>query len=684
MKTRRLPPPLAIALGWAACVIVLAVLRDRLASAPPVGWLAALLLVAAAALLWLVVDGRLGRTGGARLAAAIVPGLLPLVLLVSVAGGLRSPAIAALALAVLGLAARRGIAAGALAAAGTLAVVALADLWLGRPPALSAIAAAAAVLFAGGLLPIRHLRRSLADGAAARRELARVEGYVVRRRPTPPHDAMQAVSSPEQTAVAERADRILRLRSLEQYLREVRDRTGADEVVLWREVAPDQPPRVRATSTEGADGPHYFDEERWGPLRRWASDAEIVHADRTDDVVHCAAAPVVRDGRRYGALTITARAGLTLTHQGALEWAARYARHIGLLVELFEIRADRGRVRGRERALLAFVEAMHQVGTAEGAARSACDAALRVTAADRAALVQWDARLDEGTVRAVSPGHALAERTRVTADSVVGTQCAGRLPLHLSDARALALSGAMIYGAGERLSPIGSLSVVPLVRDRVVVGAIVVESAQPEAISLAAQGSLGLLAFLAAASLPTFEQKDEATVSARTDALTGLSNRRHFDEELARVLADASRHRDETALVIADVDHFKRVNDSYGHEAGDEVLRHVTRLLRERVRPADLCARFGGEEIVILCPRTGLEGARLLAERLREAVAASPLRHGGLDITVTASFGVASHPRSVADSDGLLGAADEALYEAKRDGRNRVKVASPKHDAALA
>ncbi|HEX6059200.1 MAG TPA: GGDEF domain-containing protein [Gemmatimonadaceae bacterium] len=684
MKTRRLPPPLAIALGWAACVVVLALLRGRLSSSPPAGWLAAALLVAGAILLWLVVEGRIGPSGRGRLAAAIVPGLLPLAMLVSAAGGLRSPAIGALALAVHALAAWRGLASGALAAAAGLAAVALTDLWLGNPPGLSALAAASAVLFVGGLLPVRHLRRSLADGAAARRELARVEGYVVRRRPTPPHAAMQAVSSPEETAVAERADRILRLRSLEQYLREVRDRTGADEVVLWREGAPNDAPRARATSTEGADGPRYFDEARWGPLRGWASEAEIVHADRSDDVVYCAAAPVVRDGRRYGALTITARAGLTLTHQGALEWAARYARHIGLLVELFEIRADRGRVRGRERALLAFVEAMHQVGTAEGAARSACDAALRVTAGDRAALVQWDARLEEGTVRAVTSGHHVAERTRVPAESVVGTQCAGRMPLHLADARSLVLSGAAIYGAEERLSAIGSLSVVPLVRDRAVVGAIVVESAEPEAISLAAQGSLGLLAFLAAASLPTFEQKDEAAQSARTDALTGLSNRRHFDEELTRVLADASRHRDETALVIADVDHFKRVNDSYGHEAGDAVLRHVTRLLQERVRPADLCARFGGEEIVILCPRTGLDGARLLAERLREAIAASPMRHGGLDITVTASFGVASHPRSVGDSDGLLGAADDALYEAKRDGRNRVKVASPKHDAALA
>ncbi len=106
------------------------------------------------------------------------------------------------------------------------------------------------------------------------------------------------------------------------------------------------------------------------------------------------------------------------------------------------------------------------------------------------------------------------------------------------------------------------------------------------------------------------------------------------------------------------------------------MLRHVSRLLQDRVRPVDVCARFGGEEIVILCPRTGLDGARLLAERLREAVASAPLRHAGLDISVTASFGVASHPRTVGDSDALLGAADEALYSAKREGRNRVSVAA--------
>jgi diguanylate cyclase (GGDEF)-like protein len=215
-----------------------------------------------------------------------------------------------------------------------------------------------------------------------------------------------------------------------------------------------------------------------------------------------------------------------------------------------------------------------------------------------------------------------------------------------------------------------------------VVGAIVVEGDGADSISSGGHKKLRLLATIAAGSLQLFEQIDEATLSARTDPLTGLYNRRHFDEQLRLVVAAAGRHGDETALVIADVDHFKRVNDSYGHEAGDAVLRHVARICRESVRPQDVCARFGGEEVVILCPRTGHQGARLAAERLRRAIASSPLRYDGLDIAVTASFGVASHPHGVPDSDGLLGAADEALYAAKRDGRNQVKVYSATSDVA--
>ena len=676
MNPRRLPPPLAIALGWAACIVTVGVARPWLIDAGPLRWTGTVLLVAAAGLLWLVLAGRVGAAGTERLTGAILPSLLPLALAVVVAGGVRSPAVALLALAALGLSVRRGPAAGAATAAGALLLVVLGDAWLGRGLDAAAVLSSASLLLASGVVPVWYLRRTGAEGADARRQLARVEGYVVRRRQrTPPGGRQPVELTPEQAAIAEQADRLVRLRSFDEYLRDVRDRTGADEVVFWRCDTGTEEPHPVATSTEGSEAAAYFDVERWGPLLRWTTEAGMVHADHDDDVVHCVAAPVSRDGRQYGALTITSRAGLTLTRQGALEWAERYARHVALLVQLFDVRSDYGRERRRSRLLVRVAEAIHRGGTTEGVARTICETAIQLTSGQRAVLVQWDDRLEEGAIRATAGEHALPERFRVTATSMVGSQCIAGLPLHMTDARPLAASRATIYGTGEPRWPVGSLSVVPLERDRAIVGAIVVEGERVEAISSGEQKNLILLATIAAGSLRLFERIAEATRSARTDALTGLHNRRHFDEELTRVFADASRHRDETALVIADIDHFKRVNDSYGHEAGDAVLRHVSRLLQDRVRPVDVCARFGGEEIVILCPRTGLDGARLLAERLREAIAAAPLRHDGLDISVTASFGVASHPRSVRESEALLGAADEALYAAKREGRNRVRVA---------
>lgn len=651
--------------------------RPSMMETGPLRWLAAALVAGGAALLWLVLAGRVGAVGVVRLTGAIVPALLPLAALVVAAGGVRSPSVAVLALAALGLSVRGGPLAGVATSLGALLLVVLGDAWLGRGVDAAALLSAGTLLLVGGVVPVWYLRRIGAQGAEASRELARVEGYVARRRQrTPPGGSGTVELTPEQAAIAERADRLVRLRSFDEYLRDVRDRTGADEVVFWRREGESEEPHPVATSTEGLEASAYFDEARWGPLLRWTTQTGMVHADHDEEVVHCVTAPVSRDGRQYGALTISSRAGLTLSREGALGWAERYARHVGLLVHLFDVRSDYGRERRRSRLLVRVAEALHRGGTTEGVARTICETAIQLTSGQRAALVQWDERLEEGTIRSTAGIHALPERFRVTSGSMVGSQCVAGLPLHMTDARRLASARATIYGTGESHWPVGSLSIVPLERDRAIVGAIVVEGDRVDAISSGEQKNLILLATIASGSLRLFEQIAEATRSARTDALTGLHNRRHFDEELTRVFADASRHRDETALVIADIDHFKRVNDSYGHEAGDAVLRHVSRLLQDRVRPVDVCARFGGEEIVILCPRTGLDGARLLAERLREAIAAAPLRHDGLDIAVTASFGVASHPRTVPDSDALLGAADEALYAAKREGRNRVSVAA--------
>jgi diguanylate cyclase (GGDEF)-like protein len=172
----------------------------------------------------------------------------------------------------------------------------------------------------------------------------------------------------------------------------------------------------------------------------------------------------------------------------------------------------------------------------------------------------------------------------------------------------------------------------------------------------------------------------EAGAEARHDPLTGLANRRRLDEVAASLWAKDSPLVSPISVVLFDVDRFKAFNDLYGHQAGDECLRRVAACAAQEVED-DGCvaARYGGEEFLLLLPRTGIEEAWRVAERLRAAVVAQRIPHaGGEELgVVTASFGVASADNSAMKFDGLTAAADGALYEAKRGGRNRVQLAPP-------
>ena len=156
-----------------------------------------------------------------------------------------------------------------------------------------------------------------------------------------------------------------------------------------------------------------------------------------------------------------------------------------------------------------------------------------------------------------------------------------------------------------------------------------------------------------------------------TDALTGVGNRRMLDEVLAREVQRSRRHGDPLSLTILDIDHFKRVNDTWGHDTGDRVLRETGAVLKQTMRLSDIATRMGGEEFVLLLPATGLEEALVCAERLRRAMAAHDF---GLSSAVTASFGVATLATSEA-GPALLARADSGLYQAKGQGRNRVMAA---------
>jgi diguanylate cyclase (GGDEF)-like protein len=162
---------------------------------------------------------------------------------------------------------------------------------------------------------------------------------------------------------------------------------------------------------------------------------------------------------------------------------------------------------------------------------------------------------------------------------------------------------------------------------------------------------------------------------ATVDALTGLFNRHWLNQMLPRQMHRAKASAEPLSLLMADIDHFKAYNDSHGHPAGDHALLTVAQSLRDHVRPADMTARYGGEEFLVVLPACNLEGAEVVAERLRAAVASSTIRFAnGTELPgVTASFGIATLTGELA-MEGFIGACDKALYRAKRRGRNRVST----------
>lgn len=165
---------------------------------------------------------------------------------------------------------------------------------------------------------------------------------------------------------------------------------------------------------------------------------------------------------------------------------------------------------------------------------------------------------------------------------------------------------------------------------------------------------------------------------AATDALTGLANNRATQDNLKRLLAIAHRTGRPLTVILLDLDHFKSINDTFGHPVGDDVLEAVGAVLTSNVRASDFAGRYGGEEFVVLLPETDAEGATTVAEKMRHALTMLhvPVYTG----RVTASFGVAAYPEHGADPDLLLAAADEALYRAKADGRNLVRVAEAREE----
>ncbi len=469
---------------------------------------------------------------------------------------------------------------------------------------------------------------------------------------------------------------------INEALVDIRDTCGGEEAVLWRWEETRDALMPAAWSTPNADRPRHFQLAAWGPLARWAAEGRMVVFDDDGPTgvagagtgnPRFAAAPLLDDTLLVGVLTVSHARELALSRARAKEWMPRYARQLLTLVTLSESRREHARQTRQSRALLTAVQQVGSHTTQDTLGPALCEMALQVSSASAAALVRWRPDVQKGSVGYATHGFRHRPPFPLDADTLVANACRDNLELFVEDASQLAL-GTSLFFTGDGGWQTGSLGIVPLRRDGRVIGAIVVVSPEPGRLTHDEVRNLTELGAGAATPLEIVWEIDAVTRRASTDGLTGLVNRRAFDEHLKRLLNETDRFGQPLALILADIDHFKRINDTWGHEAGDEVLRRVAGKLLDGVRNVDVVARYGGEEFAILLPQTSLEGATDLADRLRHAVEAQPVKFKGEEITATISLGVASYPDAVRVREILFRSADRALYEAKRAGRNRVQA----------
>ena len=281
-------------------------------------------------------------------------------------------------------------------------------------------------------------------------------------------------------------------------------------------------------------------------------------------------------------------------------------------------------------------------------------------------------------------GRAILQRT--TLPHVALAQVRGQRDDSSADDVGLAsVSARGLYRGGDgRAAALGDLRAIPLFAQGDAVAALVVALPKGERLRTALVESLAVVADLAGVAVGGARLFETVERQATTDGLTGLYNRRTMDQKLAEAVARAKRMKTPLCTVLVDVDHFKSVNDTYGHSTGDDVLKAIARALADSVRTSDVVARYGGEEICAILEGTDAAGAAQLAERMRVAVKSLRLTTDKGPLSVTASFGVGVFsekdmgPDSSVDSTGraLLERADAGLYKAKQSGRDRVVVTS--------
>jgi two-component system cell cycle response regulator len=232
----------------------------------------------------------------------------------------------------------------------------------------------------------------------------------------------------------------------------------------------------------------------------------------------------------------------------------------------------------------------------------------------------------------------------------------------------------VVYTRKANLSGMQSLLILPLLVRDAASGTLALASRRPEAFGNQVRPALSALAAQLAVALSNADSVRRLEALATTDGLTGCFNKRYFNEQLKAKLSAADRFGRKLSLIITDIDHFKVVNDTYGHATGDVVIKELGAILNRLKRETDIVARFGGEEFCLLCEETDTDGAARLAERVRQELECTTFETELGKLKVTCSLGVATYGGQTSTREGLFEGADRALYKAKHAGRNQVQL----------
>jgi diguanylate cyclase (GGDEF)-like protein len=392
------------------------------------------------------------------------------------------------------------------------------------------------------------------------------------------------------------------------------------------------------------------------------------------------AVPVLEHGALRGVLVADrGRPDAFAEHEVALvEQAARFsARAIEnerVFVQLERTKVEQGK-------LYRAVERLAAATTEDEVVGAGVESASEIAAVDFAAFTAWD----PGTAR-----HHIGAVVGELADKLTGKSFVGNTGLcsmALANRHPLPWRGdydpsqQIVFARGLEPPRLPSLLVLPLVVHDQPLGTLVLGSREKGAFHEGVRGLLEVLGSHLAVSLSNARMVRRLEEQATTDGLTGLLNKRALLACADRKLAEARRFGRQLSVLVADIDHFKRVNDTWGHDVGDLVIKGLAAIHDRNKRNTDAVARFGGEEFVTLCDETDSQGALLLAERIRTELARTPFRAGGESIHCTCSIGIATYPEAGASWAELFKAADAALYASKRAGRDRVTVWQPRHAA---